>query len=106
ITLSSCTQHPTPPSHPTRRSSDLDQAREVADAVVVGVEERLHVQLVDDRVLVPERILSDRQLERGQRRVHGRPPCGAMRQIAKRSEEHTSGLQSRSELVCRLLLEK
>ena len=29
---------------------------EVADAVVVGVEERLDVQLVDDRVLVPERV--------------------------------------------------
>ena len=31
----------------------LGQAAEVADAVVVGVEERLHVQLVDHRVLEP-----------------------------------------------------
>src|SRR2546421_1119585 len=31
------------------------------------------------------------------------PCCGAS---AKRSEEHTSELQSRSDLVCRLLLEK
>ncbi|MNP10989.1 hypothetical protein D3C76_1031570 [compost metagenome] len=35
----------------------LDQPGEVADAVVVGVEERLHVDLVDHRVLVPERIV-------------------------------------------------
>ncbi len=34
----------------------LDQAREVADAVVVAVEERLDGQLVDDGVLVPERV--------------------------------------------------
>ena len=35
----------------------LRQALEVADAVVVAVEERLDVRLVDDRVLVPERIV-------------------------------------------------
>ena len=34
----------------------LDQAAEIADAVAVAVVERLDVQLVDDRVLVPERI--------------------------------------------------
>src|SRR2546427_7949991 len=31
---------------------------------------------------------------------------GACREIKKRSEEHTSELQSQSNLVCRLLLEK
>src|SRR2546428_6966912 len=31
---------------------------------------------------------------------------GRVRQIEARSEEHTSELQSRSDLVCRLLLEK
>src|SRR5216683_7312780 len=36
-------------------------------------------------------------------RSHGRLEPGA---AASRSEEHTSELQSRSELVCRLLLEK
>src|SRR5690606_40244810 len=35
------------------------------------------------------------------------PPClNAMRTPAARSEEHTSELQSRENLVCRLLLEK
>ena len=32
-----------------------DQAGKIADAVVVGIEERLEVQLIDDRVLVPLR---------------------------------------------------
>src|SRR2546430_11336101 len=32
--------------------------------------------------------------------------CGASRRPARRSEEHTSELQSQSNLVCRLLLEK
>src|SRR2546429_1587390 len=33
-------------------------------------------------------------------------PCGAPRRRSRRSEEHTSELQSRLHLVCRLLLEK
>ena len=41
-----------------------DQAGEVADAVIVGIEERLDVQLVDDRVLVPERIVRNVAAER------------------------------------------
>src|SRR5436309_10581517 len=35
-----------------------------------------------------------------------RPPLGAAGKRGKRSEEHTSELQSRENLVCRLLLEK
>ena len=31
-----------------------DQAREIANAVVIAVAERLDVQLIDDRVLVPK----------------------------------------------------
>ena len=38
----------------------LHQAGEIADAVIVGIEERFHVQLVDDRVLVPERVVGGR----------------------------------------------
>src|SRR2546427_3773423 len=33
-------------------------------------------------------------------------PCSEYRQLSGRSEEHTSELQSQSNLVCRLLLEK
>src|SRR5260221_988013 len=34
------------------------------------------------------------------------PLCRSCRALGKRSEEHTSELQSHSDLVCRLLLEK
>src|SRR5215471_986633 len=36
----------------------------------------------------------------------GRPSCATFRRCCRRSEEHTSELQSRRDLVCRLLLEK
>ena len=61
-----------------------DQAGEVADAVVVGIEERLHVQLVDDRVLVPELVGGQHAGEFGRGRVHGRvPSSGKRRHSAK-----------------------
>jgi hypothetical protein len=37
------------------------QSREIADAIVVTVKERSHMQLIDDRVLVPELIRRDRR---------------------------------------------
>src|SRR5690606_41178989 len=43
---------------------------------------------------------------RDARRVGSRPRSSAGQQPAARSEEHTSELQSREKLVCRLLLEK
>src|SRR5688572_32683159 len=43
-----------------------------------------------------------RQGARSRRRLHAQHP----RKLAERSEEHTSELQSQSNLVCRLLLEK
>src|SRR5690606_2536491 len=35
----------------------LDQPGEVADTIVVGIEKGLHMQLVDDRILVPARVM-------------------------------------------------
>src|SRR5438105_6746202 len=64
------------PSFPTRRSSDLLPS--------------------------PYRVWPRRRLRVGAGRVPGRCP----RATRGRSEEHTSELQSRVELVCRLLLEK
>src|SRR2546428_3677163 len=46
------------------------------------------------------------QVGLGQRFCGPRPGLSARRHGTKRSEEHTSELQSRSDLVCRLLLEK
>src|SRR5206468_11178183 len=40
------------------------------------------------------------------RRPHTGSGTGRLRSSPRRSEEHTSELQSRSDLVCRLLLEK
>src|SRR3712207_8411826 len=68
-------------------------------------------------VRVPERQTSrQRDLRRrdAQRRVEDRPVVGAEdgagqqrgQEVEDRSEEHTSELQSRQYLVCRLLLEK
>src|SRR4029453_19650251 len=42
----------------------------------------------------------------GDRRAAGFPPTGRRPESGVRSEEHTSELQSHSDLVCRLLLEK
>src|SRR5207249_10076070 len=47
--------------------------------------------------------ISTCRLRRGRRRSAPRRPLGPAR---RRSEEHTSELQSRFDLVCRLLLEK
>src|SRR2546428_1992540 len=55
----------------------------------------------------PRRTREGMALERGPRR-HGprAPAAGSPALDPPRSEEHTSELQSRSDLVCRLLLEK
>src|SRR5690606_42029126 len=78
-------------SFPTRRSSDLtaDGARPAAS---VGVSSR-------------DRTRTGRRREEGGTFVLTNAPI-AMRMGKIRSEEHTSELQSRENLVCRLLLEK
>src|SRR5687768_17799524 len=78
---------------PTRRSSDLGEAGLVG---VVGRDRDLDV----DRAL---RGAVLQVLERDVAVVLGGPDHGDR---AVRSEEHTSELQSRLHLVCRLLLEK
>src|SRR3712207_6970049 len=58
----------------------------------------------------PRRAGRDRRADRPDReglRAPGRPVAGGGRAaVGRRSEEHTSELQSRQYLVCRLLLEK
>src|SRR5438132_9086006 len=46
------------------------------------------------------------RLAHGEEHVHVQRDLGATRWRTDRSEEHTSELQSHSDLVCRLLLEK
>src|SRR5436190_24082719 len=76
-------------SFPTRRSSDLS----VRAAVEPGVAEDGELQLVT-RVDRPVETEQELQID-----VAGL-------ELLLRSEEHTSELQSHSDLVCRLLLEK
>src|SRR5206468_10719027 len=78
-----------PPSFPTRRSSDL-------------ILERIAEIVYDD----PREACRERPGERhdkGQIEQRTRDPRTDAR---RRSEEHTSELQSRSDIVCRLPLEK
>src|SRR5205085_12580364 len=86
------------PSIPTRRSSDLTRARYVKHQLAVGTAHQLE--------------LRDGDRTRHQLRAAATPGdrVGALPahfdRRKGRSEEHTSELQSQSNLVCRLLLEK
>src|SRR5690606_40562434 len=97
--------HPALHSFPTRRSSDLlpddfDGVSYCADIHISPDGKYLYGSNRGHNSLVIFRILPDSgKLERiGFSSVHGDWP--------RRSEEHTSELQSRENLVCRLLLEK
>src|SRR5205809_5046740 len=74
------------PSFPTRRSSDLE-APPPARAVAISSSTRLSRKV--SRAVRPRS-----------------EPAGRLASGPDRSEEHTSELQSRLHLVCRLLLEK
>src|SRR5207247_8012747 len=91
-------------SFPTRRSSDLDSAR-AGQSVLYG-------RPAFTAWLIPPRraagmISSDKCFEANR---SARPPAAKRSTPSTsprpRSEEHTSELQSRVDLVCRLLLEK
>src|SRR5207302_5420529 len=91
---------------PTRRSSDL----EVNQRLVEMPPEPQGLQVAEGPVLA-EGALRDHSLQRFQVRLDG--VGGLLNQqfvlvdeVRVRSEEHTSELQSRENLVCRLLLEK
>src|SRR3712207_7031100 len=75
---------------PYRRSSDLQRVGRGVRLVEAVVGEALHQ--VEDLA--------------GLRRIHATLGGAAHEDLALRSEEHTSELQSRQYLVCRLLLEK
>src|SRR5690349_17829219 len=81
---------------PTRRSSDLSSSRAAPRATPPIRDPRAHEQREQRRQPADEE-------------QRPPPPLGEHEGIAqrgKRSEEHTSELQSRRDLVCRLLLEK
>src|SRR5437870_13009888 len=79
-----CVVRRAPPSFPTRRSSDLRACAGTARKA------RARARALSDAALGLRRSLPPQSLLSG----------------GRRSEEHTSELQSRGHLVCRLLLEK
>src|SRR5690606_42039930 len=95
-----------PPSFPTRRSSDLSRSRTSSTAAATRSASRsISEDAHDDQPNPDPRLpawLRHRRAGPGTRGLRGRPGTA----IGRRSEEHTSELQSREKLVCRLLLEK
>src|SRR5947209_15400401 len=89
---------PHPPSFPTRRSSDLGRARDRSDAPAARARDLVAIQS------------SRRRHANGEAVTTAAPPSlptsTSLLRMEHRSEEHTSELQSRQHLVCRLLLEK
>src|SRR5436309_4422259 len=83
-------------SFPTRRSSDLRSDREPAD----------FLRRCDVAVQQRRREISDRHIVEALTGVVFRQQLFGIDNVTVRSEEHTSELQSREKLVCRLLLEK
>src|SRR5690606_42089888 len=88
--------HPRLPSFPTRRSSDLAE-------LAPGKLELLAVRPEAEAERVA--VLGDQRIEKRLRGLGLHRPH-ALDDGVVRSEEHTSELQSRENLVCRLLLEK
>src|SRR5206468_12941289 len=95
LSFSCSVHHPDLHSFPTRRSSDLPSP--AVDRA--GLQYIRHCSWA-----FCNRSLLLRFATKVVAACHPCPECGAA--AGNRSEEHTSELQSRSDLVCRLLLEK
>src|SRR5690606_40728196 len=101
FSLSCPPRHRPPPSFPTRRSSDLTCHRHCHRP---DTQDRNGARGVDAQGNTDKAISMDRHLTSSHHLPNTikRGICSAY----PRSEEHTSELQSRENLVCRLLLEK
>src|SRR5207253_9573305 len=91
-------------SFPTRRSSDLAVAR--AKGILRLPSLLTDQRLIDQEEERPRQPAFHHQQLATQRCGWRQPAQQFPSQKAARSEEHTSELQSRGHLVCRLLLEK
>src|SRR5690606_39878972 len=98
--LSFSSAHPYLHPFPTRRSSDLFSARSTSQRSIIAMRRSLPVRWTRPRGRRRSVICS---ISRSSHRY-----CRSSSAIHSsfRSEEHTSELQSRENLVCRLLLEK
>src|SRR5207249_11935049 len=93
-------------SFPTRRSSDLAARDCSAFRASAGWHPTGAVESKRTQKQRRPKFESERQNACRPTDPFGLPPCAPARPIWPRSEEHTSELQSRFDLVCRLLLEK
>ena len=84
------------------RDSDIERATAFADQAFALAPENLNV--ADTRAVLMQRQGRHKEATLLMRDITSRAPGNPVYQL--RSEEHTSELQSRSDLVCRLLLEK
>src|SRR5690606_42039488 len=91
-------------SFPTRRSSDLVSV--VSRGCFRGSRGRHRPPSTRRLADAPDRDRSTSERRRDRRHPPGGGVGGRGRHLPVRSEEHTSELQSREKLVCRLLLEK
>src|SRR5690606_41413655 len=91
-------------SFPTRRSSDLIE--NCFEKTTTPIEEVTHLILVSCTGMYAPGLEMDIIHHFGIRQTAERYAIHFMGCYASRSEEHTSELQSRENLVCRLLLEK
>src|SRR5207302_11423871 len=92
------------PSFPTRRSSDLKRVSAPLEVIVDEqgpATERLRHWLDLLIAIKRRKVFDDPELFTTYMEL-----AAEAREVVKRSEEHTSELQSRENLVCRLLLEK
>src|SRR5207253_7227016 len=93
-----CVQRGAIHSFPTRRSSDLGKVHLPETTERLGV--RSGLRMTEKGVCLPH----PRNACTARGFFHDAPEMSAKH--SKRSEEHTSELQSRGHIVCRLLLEK
>src|SRR5690606_41503581 len=104
IALSSLGAAPARPSFPTRRSSDLhDDSRCLEKAMTTQVWKEFEDHQITHSMAHYLMAIQDLLKSQGYARV---TDVARELEITPRSEEHTSELQSRENLVCRLLLEK
>src|SRR5206468_11205001 len=104
----SSASHPSLHSFPTRRSFDLIYTLSLHDALPISVARPSgHYSPVSPATNSPFSVRTSGRLpmSRGSRAASSLQLQNRL-SSARRSEEHTSELQSRSDLVCRLLLEK
>src|SRR2546430_5669097 len=74
------------------RSQEMDVIALIGIILLIGIVKKNGIMMIDFAL--------------DAERVEGKAPVDAIFQASLRSEEHTSELQSQSNLVCRLLLEK